>query len=101
MTLVMRQKGKSKGQHDMHDDAKRPDICLLGMRVVQYYFWGAIGESPESVLALLVWQEHQSQSKIYKFSDSLPWLPWCCSIFLMHKNIFHLYISVHHAQLVM
>jgi hypothetical protein len=71
------------------------------MRVVQYYFWGAIGESPESVLALLVWQEHQSQSKIYKFSDSNPWVPWRCSIFLMHKDILHLNISVHHAQLVM
>jgi hypothetical protein len=58
MTLVMRQKGKPKGQHDMHDDSKGPDICLLGMGVVQYYFWGAIGESAERVLALFVWQEH-------------------------------------------
>ena len=101
MTLVMRQKGKPKGQHDMHDDAKGPDICLLGMRVIQYYFWGAIGESAKRVLALFVRQEHQSQPEIYKFSDSLSRLPWCCSIFLMHKDILHLNISVHHAQLVM
>jgi hypothetical protein len=85
----------------MHDDAKGPDICLLGMRVVQDDFRRAIGESAKRVLALFVRQEHQSQSKIYKFSDSLSWLPWCCSIFLIHKDILHLNISVHHTQLVM
>ena len=53
---MMRQKGKPEGQHDMHDDAKGPDICLLGMRVVQDDFRGAIGESPEGVPALFMRQ---------------------------------------------
>ena len=56
MSLVMRQKGKPEGQHDMHDDAKGPDICLLGVWMVQNDFWGAIGESTEGMLALFVRQ---------------------------------------------
>jgi hypothetical protein len=43
------------------------------MRVVQDDFWGAIGESAESVPALLVRQENESQPKVYNFSDSLSW----------------------------
>ena len=94
---MMRQKGKPEGQHHMHYDTKGPDIGLLGMRVVQDDFWGAISESPEGVLALLVRQEYQSQPKIYEFSDSLSWLPWRCSVFLIHKDILHLNVPVHHA----
>lgn len=93
----MRQKGKPESQHHMHYDTKGPDICLLGMWVVQDNFWGAISESTEGVLALLVRQEHQSQPKIYEFRDSLSWLPWRCSIFLIHKDILHLNVPVHHA----
>ncbi len=74
MSLVMCQKRKPEGQHDMYDDAKGPDICLLGMRVVQDDFRGAIGESAESVPALFVRQKHQSQPKVYNFSDSFSWI---------------------------
>lgn len=97
MSLVMRQKGEPEGQHDMHDDAKGPDVCLLGMGVVQDDFWGAICESSEGVPALFVRQEHQSQPEIYKFGDSLSWIPWPSPIFHMYEDILHLNISVHHA----
>lgn len=80
----MRQKGKPEGQHDMHNDAKGPDICLLGMRVVQDDFWRAISESAEGVPALFMWQKHQRKPEIYKFSDSLSSFPRPISIFLMN-----------------